>query len=52
MTRRILVKDLKHLLKRGGFDNVPILLSNRKTVINTKGFSEKQRFKLVYFPKS
>lgn len=49
MTRRILVKDLKRLLRRGGFDNVPIFLSSRKTVINTRGFSEKQLVNLLQY---
>lgn len=49
MTRRILVKDLKRLLKRGRFDNVPVFLSNRKTIINTKGFSERQEKELLQY---
>lgn len=49
MTRRILIKDLKRLLRRGGFDNVPIFLSSRKTIINTRGFSEKQETKLLQY---
>lgn len=49
MTRRILVKDLKRLLRRGGFNNIPIFLSSRKTVINTSGFSEKQETKLLQY---
>lgn len=49
MTRRILIKDLKRLLRRGGFYNVPMFLSSRKTIISTKGFSEKQETKLLQY---
>lgn len=49
MSRRILVKDLKRLLKRGGFDNIPVFLSSRKTIINTRGFSEKQTINLLQY---
>jgi len=49
MTRRILVKDLKRLLRRGGFDNIPVFLSSRKTIINTKGLSEKQTINLLQY---
>ena len=49
MTRRILVKDLKRLLRRGGFDNIPVFLSSRKTIINTRGLSEKQTVNLLQY---
>jgi hypothetical protein len=49
MSKRILVKDLKRLLRRGGFYNVPMCLSSKKTVINTRGFSEKQLIDLLRY---